>query len=170
MDDRESFKTGAPNFFYFYHGSNKMRTTSTSREIKYLYNIFSTLFYIFVSTLHLMPFAGKALVFPAPSYVNVKVMDVWRGRRVNRWLVDGQHFITWSRGRRGAEMLPSVTSEGENTQITPALSTQMDNIYIPTQLLLSSQQTSLHHHQARSRRSDENRRTISGESRSEDLS
>ena len=73
-----------------------------------------------------------ALVFPAPSYVNVSVMDVWRGRRVNRWLVDGQHFITWSRGRRGAEMLPSVTSEGENTQITPALSTQMDNIYIPT--------------------------------------
>ena len=117
-----------------------------------------------------MPFAGMALVFPAPSYVNVSVMDVWRGRRVNRWLVDGQHFITWSRGRRGAEMLPSVTSEGENTQITPALSTQMDNIYIPTQLLLSSQQTSLHHIQAGSRRSNENRRTISGELRSEDLS
>ena len=36
MDDRESFKTGAPNFFYFYHGSNKMRTTSTFQEMKYL--------------------------------------------------------------------------------------------------------------------------------------
>ena len=35
-DDRESFKTGAPNFFYFYHGSNKMRTTSTLQGIKYL--------------------------------------------------------------------------------------------------------------------------------------
>ena len=105
----------------------------------------------------------------APSYVNVKVMDVWRGRRVNRWLVDGQHFITGSRGRRGAEMLPSVTSEGENTQITPALSLQMDNIYFPTQLLLSSQQTSLHHIQAGSPCSDENRRTMSGEPRSEDL-
>ena len=76
----------------------------------------------------------------------------------------------WSRGRRGAEMLPSVTSEGENTQITPALSTQMDNIYFPTQLLLSSQQTSLHHIQAGSPCSDENRRTMSGEPRSEDLS
>ena len=48
-------------------------------------------------------------------------------------------------GRRGAEMLPSVTSEGENTQITPALCLQMDNIYNPTQLLLSSQQIPLHH-------------------------
>ena len=36
MADGESFKTGAPNFFYFYHSSNKMRTTSTFQEMKYL--------------------------------------------------------------------------------------------------------------------------------------
>ena len=77
-----------------------------------------------------------ALDILAPSYVNVKVMDVWRVLRMNRWLLDGQHFITW-RGKRGAEMLPSVTSEGENTQIKPALCLQMDSICIPTQLLLS---------------------------------
>ena len=107
------------------------QTKCAQHQLPGRWNLYK-LFNIFLSNLHLMPFAGMALVFPAPSYVNVKVMDVWRGRRVNRWLVDGQHFITWSRGRRGAEMLPSVTSEGENTQITPALSTQMDNIYIPT--------------------------------------
>ena len=93
MDDRESFKTGAPNFFYFYHGSNKMRTTSTFQEMKYL----PSEIYFFGSNFHSKPSAGMALDILAPSYVNVKVMDVWRVCRMNRWLLDGQHFITWRR-------------------------------------------------------------------------
>ena len=92
MDDRESFKTGAPNFFYFYHSSNKMRTTSTFQEMKYLP---SELY--FGSNFHSKPSSGMALDILAPSYVNVKVMDVWRVLRMNRWLLDGQHFITWRR-------------------------------------------------------------------------
>ena len=76
MDDRESFKTGAPNFFYFYHGSNKMRTTSTFQEMKKIFNIRNI--YFFGSNFHSKPSAGMALDILAPSYVNVKVMDVWR--------------------------------------------------------------------------------------------
>ena len=131
MDDRESFKTGAPTFSIFIMAQTKCAQHQLSRR----WNIYHQK-YIFGSNFHSKPSAGMALDILAPSYVNVKVMDVWRVLRMNRWLLDGQHFITW-RGRRGAEMLPSVTSEGENTQIKPALCLQMDSICIPTQLLLS---------------------------------
>ena len=53
--------------------------------------------YFFGSNFHSKPSAGMALDILAPSYVNVKVMDVWRVCRMNRWLLDGQHFITWRR-------------------------------------------------------------------------
>ena len=46
--------------------------------------------YIFGSNFHSKPSAGMALDILAPSYVNVKVMDVWRVLRMNRWLLDGQ--------------------------------------------------------------------------------
>ena len=92
MDDRESFKTGAPTFSIFIMAQTKCAQHQLSRR----WNIYHQK-YIFGSNFHSKPSAGMALDILAPSYVNVKVMDVWRVLRMNRWLLDGQHFITWRR-------------------------------------------------------------------------
>ena len=115
-DDRESFKTGAPNFFYFYHGSNKMRTTSTSQEIKYLY-----IRIIFLAQTWSLSLLLAWLWFSQPVLCKCECNGCMESLE-SEPLAGGRSALHHSgEGRRGAEMLPSVTSEGENTQITPAL-------------------------------------------------
>ena len=168
MDDRESFKTGAPNFFYFYHGSNKMRTTSTFQEMKYL----PSEIYFFGSNFHSKPSAGMALDILAPSYVNVKVMDVWRVCRMNRWLLDGQHFITWRRetGSRDAAICYKWRWKHANKAGTrPPNGQHLYSDSTLTFFLLDISPCIIISRPAEETVERSNRRTISGELRSEDV-
>ena len=85
-------KLGLQTFSIFIMAQTKCAQHQLSRR----WNIYHQK-YIFGSNFHSKPSAGMALDILAPSYVNVKVMDVWRVLRMNRWLLDGQHFITWRR-------------------------------------------------------------------------
>ena len=85
-------KLGLQTFSIFIIAQTKCAQHQLSRR----WNIYHQN-YIFGSNFHSKPSSGMALDILAPSYVNVKVMDVWRVLRMNRWLLDGQHFITWRR-------------------------------------------------------------------------